>query len=118
MMAAVAARPASLRWLAGTDRDADVRAVLRQAAPYSARPGSGVCRACLAAARSENTRLTEILRTTDRGQRDGRLLLCAGHLGDLVVLAGQRDAAAVLTWQAACLAVGLTRKPAVPAGSS
>jgi len=116
MMAAVAARPASLRWLAGTDRDSDVRAVLRQAAPDSARPGSGVCRACLAAARSENTRLTEILRTTDRGQRDGRLLLCAGHLGDLVVLAGQRDAAAVLTWQAACLAVGLTRKPAVPVG--
>jgi len=115
MVAAAAARPASLRWLAGTDRDADVRAVLRQAAPDRAGSGSGVCRACLAAARSENTRLTQILRTADGGQRDGRLLLCAGHLGDLVVLAGQRDAASVLAWQAGCLAAGLIRR-AVPPG--
>ena len=81
MMAAAAARSASLGWLAATDHDVNVRAVLRQAAPASARPGSGACLACLAAARSENTRLTQILRTADRGQRDGRLRLCAGHLG-------------------------------------
>jgi hypothetical protein len=111
MMAA--ARSASPGWLAGTDRDADVRAVLRQAAPADSRPGSGGCIACLAAARSENTRLAQILRTTDCGQPDGRLL-CAGHLGDLVVLAGQRGAASVLAWQADCLAAGLTRHALLP----
>jgi hypothetical protein len=110
---AEAARSASPDWLAGTDHDAEVRAVLRQAAPASARSGSGACLACLAAARSENTRLTQILHTGDLGQRDGPLL-CAGHLGDLVVLAGQRRAASVLVWQADCLAAGLTRR--VPAG--
>jgi fructose-specific component phosphotransferase system IIB-like protein len=112
-MMAAAARSASLGWLAETDHDADVRAVLRQAAPPSARPGSGACLACLAAARSENTLLTQILRTTGRGQRDD-LLLCAGHLGDLVVLAGQPGAASVLAWQAACLAAGLTRPAPSP----
>jgi hypothetical protein len=116
MMAAVATGPGSLRWLAGTDRDADVRAVLRQAAPATARPGSGACLACLAGVRAENAHLTQILRTADRGRRDARLLLCAGHLGDLVVLAGQRDAPSVLAWQAGCLAAGLTGKLAAPAG--
>ena len=109
-----AAQSASPDWLAGTDHDAEVRAVLRQAAPASARPGSGACLACLSAARSENTRLTQILRTTDRGQRDGPLLLCAGHLGNLVVLAGQRGAASVLAWQADSLAAGLTRRVPTP----
>jgi hypothetical protein len=110
MMAATIARPAGLGWLAGTDHDADARAVLRQAAPVSAPSGSGVCMACLAAAHSENAYLTQVLRTTDRDQQDGRLLLCAGHLNDLVVLTGQRDAASVLSWQADCLAVSLTRR--------
>jgi hypothetical protein len=109
-MMAAAARSASPGWLAGTDRDAEVRAVLRQAAPVSSPPGSGVCMACLAATRCENTQLTQVLRTTDRGQLDGRLLLCADHLSDLVVLAGQREAAAVLSWQAGCLAVSLNRR--------
>jgi hypothetical protein len=113
MTAVIAARPASLGWLAGTDHDADVRAVLRQAAA-SARLGSGVCMACLAAARSEDACLIRILRTTDRGQRDGGLLLCAGHLNDLVVLAGQRDAASVLAWQAGCLAAALARRVRPP----
>ncbi len=114
VMTGDAVRSASPGWLAGTDRDAEVRAVLRQAAPASVRPGSGGCLACLAAARSENTCLTQIVRITDRGQRDGRLLLCAGHLGDLVVLAGQRGAASVLAWQADCLAAGLTRRGPAP----
>ncbi len=111
---AEAARSVSPDRLSGTDRDAEVRAVLRQAAPASARPGSGACLACLAAVRSENARLTQILHTTDRGLRDGPLLLCAGHLGDLVVLAGQRGAASVLAWQADCLAAGLTRRVPAP----
>jgi hypothetical protein len=110
MMTAITGTRESPGWLAGTDHDADVRAVLRQAAPASARLGSGACMACLAAARSEDAWLTRILRTRDRVQRDGRLLLCAGHLNDLIVLAGERDAAPVLAWQAGCLAAGLTRR--------
>jgi hypothetical protein len=112
MTAAVNARPASPGWLAGTDHDADMRAVLRRATPAMAWPGSDVCIACLAAGRSEKDCLAEILRAGDRGQPDRRLLLCGGHLNDLIVLAGQRDAASLLAWQAGCLAAGLTRRPA------
>ena len=110
--AAVNTRLAGPAWLAGTDHDADVRAVLRQATPASARPGSHVCLACLAAGHSENDHLARILRTSDRGQRDRRLLLCAGHLNDLIVLAGQRGATPLLAWQAGCLAPGLTGRVA------
>ena len=53
MTAAVIARPASPGWLAGTDYDADTRAVLRRTARAMARPGSELCAACLAAGRSE-----------------------------------------------------------------
>jgi hypothetical protein len=113
MIAAVAARPGNSGWLAGTDCDAEARAMLRQSAAASARPGSGVCLACLAAARSEDACLTQILRTNDHGQRDGQLFLCASHLNDIVLLAGHRDAASVLAWQAGCLAANLTR-PALP----
>ena len=112
MTTAVNARPASPGWLAGTDHDADVRAVLRQAIPAVAWPGPDVCVACLAAARSEKDCLAEILRTSDRGQSDRRLLLCGGHLNDLIVLAGQQGATSLLAWQAGCLAAGLTRRPA------
>jgi hypothetical protein len=111
MMAAVNARPASQRWLAGIDHDADVRAVLRQAAPASARPGSPMCIACLAAGRSESGHLAGILHTSDRTQADRRLLLCAAHLNDLITLAGHRGAAPLLAWQAGCLAASLTRRP-------
>ncbi len=114
MTAAIAARPASPGWLSGADHDADLRAVLRRAAPAGAWPGSYVCMACLAAARSENTCLTHILRTGDRDQRERRLLLCPGHLNDLIVLAGHRDAAWLLAWQAGCLAAGLTRRVPPP----
>ncbi len=77
------------------------------------RPGSDACLTCLAAARSENDHLAQFLRTSERGGPD-RTLLCAGHLADLVAYAGQREAAALLAWQAGCLATGLTRH----AGSS
>ena len=112
MTAAVNARSASPGWLTGTDHDADMRAVLRRATPAMAGPGSDVCIACLAAGQSEKDCLAEILRTSDHGQPERRLLLCGGHLNDLIVLAGQRDAASLLAWQAGCLAAGLTRRPA------
>jgi hypothetical protein len=96
MTAAAGSGPACPGWLAGTDHDADVRAVLRRAARASAPPGSPACVVCLAAVRSEDDWLTRILRASDRGQPDGRLLLCGGHLGDAVALAGRRDAPSLL----------------------
>ena len=112
LTAAVNVRPADAGWLAGTDRDADVRAVLRQAAPASARLGPGACMTCLAGVRAENACLSQILRFGDHGQRDPRLLLCTGHLNDIVLLAGQRDTASLLAWQAGCLAATISRQPA------
>jgi hypothetical protein len=106
--ATVTGRAASLSWLAGTDHDADRRAVLRHAAMAIERPGSDVCLACLAAARSENDQLAQLLRAIERGGPD-RTVLCAAHLADLVARAGQRGAATLLAWQAGCLAKGLTR---------
>ena len=76
---------------------------------------SPACVVCLAAVRSEDDWLTRILRASDRGQPDGRLLLCGGHLGDAVALAGRRDAPSLLAWQAGCLGAGLARHH-VPAG--
>jgi hypothetical protein len=98
--AAVSSRPASPVWLAGTDRDAHERAALRQAAQAGTWPEAQACTGCLAAARSESSGLAQILRTRDRR------LLCAGHLSDLIVLAGQSGAASLLAWQADCLPRG------------
>jgi hypothetical protein len=115
MTAVVTARPASPGWLAGTDHDADTRAVLRRTAPAMAWPGSEMCVACLATGRSETDCLGEILRASDGDQPDRRLL-CGGHLNDLVVLAGQRGASSLLAWQAGCLAADLTGRPASSPG--
>ena len=112
MMAAVTADQDRAAWLAGTDYDADVRVVLRQ----SARAGSYVCATCLATSRSESDLLAGVLRGRCRGQPDGRLLLCTGHLGDLAVLAGQQDVTSLLAWQAGCLAAGLTGRGSPVAG--
>ena len=68
-----------------------------------------MCAACLAAGRSEASHLARIARTGDRGQPGRRLLLCAGHLSDRIVLAGQREAGSLLAWQAGSLAAALTR---------
>ena len=108
MTAAASVRPASPGWLAGTDHDAGTRAVLRDAVPATALPRSGACAACLAAARSEASQLAWTARGSDRGRPDRRLLLCAGHLSDLIVLAGQREAGSLLAWQAGSLAAALT----------
>jgi hypothetical protein len=106
--AAIAARPAWPRWLAGTDHDADVRAVLRRTAAAGGRPGPGSCIACLAAARSADDHLAQILRSGGSGPPDSRLLLCAAHLGDAAVTAGRRDLLPLLAWQAGCLAAAVS----------
>lgn len=103
--------PASPGWLAGTDRDADTRAVLRNGLAASGPPHSGACAACLAAACSQASHLVQIARCSDRGRPDPQLALCAGHLNDLIALAGQREAGPLLAWQAGSLAVALTRPP-------
>jgi hypothetical protein len=118
MTEAAGSGPACPGWLAGTDHDTDVRAALRLAARASAPHGSQPCVACLAAVRAEDDGLARLLRVPrggDRGQPDGRLLLCGGHLGDAVALTGRRGASSLLAWQADCLAAGLARHRA-PAG--
>jgi hypothetical protein len=116
MTAAAGSGPGCPGWLAGTDHDADMRAVLRRAARAGAPPGSQACVACLAAVRSEDDWLAHVLRASDRCRPDERLLLCGGHLGDAVALAGQRDAPSLLAWQAGCLAAGLARHRAPGGG--
>ena len=117
MTTAVTARSSSPGWLAGTDYDADTRAMLRRMVPAVTCPGSELCAACLATGRSETDCLGEILCASDGDQPDRRLL-CGGHLNDLVVLAGQQSASSLLAWQAGCLAADLTGRPASSPGAA
>lgn len=117
MTAASGTSPAVPGWLAGTDRDAAARAVLRQAAGDArVLPGLDMCAACLAGGRAENDCLARVARRGGRGLPDPRLVLCAGHLNDLVVLPSRPDAASLLKWQAASLVAGLTGLPGAPQG--
>lgn len=104
MTLTVSARPAGLEWLAGdADRDAEVRAVLLQAIPARAEPGSYVCAACLAAAHSERDRVAQLAVRPAGGNAQVALLLCAGHLADAAVAAGPGGSThALLAWQANC----------------
>jgi hypothetical protein len=123
MTEAITACPADPGWLSGTGHDADVRLVLRGALPAAPLPGSGVCAACLAAGRSEQANLAVLAGGGDRGGPDRRLLLCEGHLSDLVAQARRPGVAPLLAWQADCLTAALIRpaswpgrKPGGPAG--
>jgi hypothetical protein len=104
MADSVNADPAAVRWLAGEDQDAETRAALRRATPASAPPGRDMCIACLAAEHSEQSHLAQVQRIGGHGRPDRRSLLCAGHLADLTVSAGERDVSPLLAWQAGCLA--------------
>jgi hypothetical protein len=108
-MTAAIAFPAGPGWLAGTGHDADTRLVLRGAQPAAALPGSGACAACLAAGRSERADLARLADGGDRGGPDRRLLLCEGHLNDLVAQARRPGVPPLLTWQAGCLTAALIR---------
>lgn len=102
--AAVSASPASPGWLAGTDHDAAARAALRRAATSArTQPNLDVCVACLASGRAEYDRLTWIAHHAASNQPEPGPVLCAGHLSDLMALAGERDAVPLLAWQAASL---------------
>ena len=113
MTEAITASVADPGWLAGTGLDGDVRVVLRDALPATALPGSGACAACLAAGRSEQACLAG-LADGDRGGPDPRLLLCEGHLSDLVIQARRPGAAPLLAWQAGSLAAALIRPASSP----
>jgi len=116
LTATLQSQPAHPGWLTGTDIDADVRAALRQAASAGMRRDSAACLACLAAGRSEGGQLPQILRASNAGQPDHRLLLCGTHLNDLAILAGPHRLLPLLAWQADCLAADPARLPASSLG--
>jgi len=115
MTLTLSSRAPGLEWLAGgTDRDAEVRAVLRQAIPASAVHGSCVCTACLAAAHSERDRLAQlrIFAGGDNAQ-DPAVMLCPSHLADAAVAAGPgKRTRALLAWQADCHFASFAGPPA------
>jgi hypothetical protein len=107
--AAVASAP-NPGWLAGTDHDADVRAVLRKTISAGTAPGTEVCVACLAAGRFESSHLARILH--DARERPERCsLVCASHLSDLAMLSGRGGVPALLTWQGDCLTASPAQRP-------
>jgi hypothetical protein len=113
MRASLAARQAPPGWLAGTDDDAEARAVLRQAIPAVGTQLPGACAACLEAAQAERDSLAWLVALGSEGA-DGAeqgLWLCGRHLADAAITATTAGRLrALLAWQAACLAA--TRRPA------
>ena len=106
---AVPARP---EWLAGTDRDAEVRAVLRQALPAAGMTVARACAACLAAAQAERDSLGRLPTLAADGHDPG-LALCGRHLADAAVMAASAGGLrALLAWQAACAAAATTTRGA------
>ena len=114
MTAAITASPPPTSWLAGISRDAGMRVTLRDALPAVALPGPGACAACLAVGRAERAGLAGLADSGDRSRPDRRLLLCSGHLGDLMVQARWAGAESLLAWQANCLAAALIRPGCPP----
>lgn len=98
-------------WLTGIDHDAAARVQLRNALPARVQPGADGCAACLAAAHAERHDLAVLAQPSIRRQPDHRQLLCAGHLGDLALLAGPDGIPPLLAWQAACLTAVLSLQP-------
>jgi hypothetical protein len=70
------------------DHDAPSRAALRRAALAGAPPGGHACIACRAASQSTEDGLARLRRVAG--------LLCAEHVGDLIVSAGRRQTEAIL----------------------
>lgn len=95
------------------DYDAPARAALRRAARAGAPLGEYACIACRAASRSTEDGLPR-LRQAGRSQPGWESLLCADHVGDLVVSVGRRQAEVILARPVEELAAGLTGHPAPP----
>jgi hypothetical protein len=99
----LAASPSAPGWLAGTDPDAEARAMLRRALPAGESSLTGTCTACLAMARAESDSLARLAHSSR--SPDPALVLCRTHLSDVVCAApGTSQLRALLAWQAACVA--------------
>jgi hypothetical protein len=101
MRDSIAAHP---DWLAGTDPDAEMRAVLRRSVPESGHRAPTACLPCLASAQAERDVLDQLAGLASHGP-DPALTLCAEHLADAAATTGGRPASlvALLAWQAECL---------------
>jgi hypothetical protein len=95
-------------WLAGTDHDAQARAVLRRAVGATGSPGAAACAPCLASAQAEHDALIRLPAMASDGP-DPALTLCASHLADAAMAAGARGIRPLLAWQMHCLS---SRQPA------
>lgn len=102
---AASAPTAGSGWLAGADRDAEARAVLRHEVPPSGTPLPGACVVCLAAAQAERDCLAGLAGPARREADAGPgLAVCAEHLADLAASAATPGRLrAMLAWQANCL---------------
>jgi hypothetical protein len=104
---AIAASGARADWLAGTDRDAETRAVLRRALPPPDALVRTACPSCLAGARAEHAGLAQLPGLASDGP-DPAFTLCAYHLADAATAAGaSAGLRTLLTWQERCLAARL-----------
>jgi hypothetical protein len=108
MRESIAAPGAPLGWLAGTDPDAEIRAVMRRSVPATGLVGPMACPPCLASAQAERDALDRLAGLAGEGP-DPTLALCAEHLADTTATtAGHDRLRALLVWQAECLTTRLT----------
>jgi hypothetical protein len=103
--------------VAGTDPDAETRAVLRRRTPVTGVRAPASCPPCLVGAQAERDGLDRLAGSASDGP-DPALTLCADHLADAASTADDNGLQLLLTWQARCLAARLAARPAhwLPAG--
>lgn len=89
MQGVMSPRPARPGWLAGSDRDAEVRAVLRRALPGRGGGLSGACAVCLASALAERDCLITLAAGARGGASGPEFSVCGWHLADLTAAAAQ-----------------------------
>ena len=96
-------------WLAGSDNDAEVRAVLRQQVPAPGASAPGACPACLAAAQAERDRLAHLSALAgNSGHAAPEMSLCPEHLADAAGQASRSSSLRpLLVWQAESMAARL-----------
>jgi hypothetical protein len=98
-------------WLAGTDPDAETRAVMRRSVPPTGVRTPASCSPCLAGAQAERDALERLPGLASDGPEPG-LTLCAGHLADAAAGAGAGGLRMLLIWQARCLTAQLEARHA------
>jgi hypothetical protein len=112
MRESVTAPSAHLAWLAGTDPDAEIRAVLRRSVPTTGLAAPMACPPCLASAQAERDALDRLAALASDGP-EPTLTLCAEHLADAAVTTTDRPGLrALLAWQAECLTTRLNSRSA------